>query len=80
MESATTLAAIVADVAARDGERTAISFQEHRINYAQLNGMIELAANGLAALGIGPGDRVGLMAPNIPSSSSPTTRSPGSAR
>lgn len=66
MESATTLAGIVADVAAHDGERTAIVFQEHRLDYAHLNGMIERAANGLAARGIGPGDRVGLMVPNIP--------------
>ncbi len=66
MENATTLAGIVADIAVRDGERAAIVFQEQRLDYAQLNGMIERAANGLAARGIGPGDRVGLMVPNIP--------------
>jgi long-chain acyl-CoA synthetase len=66
MATATTLAEIIADVAAQDGERTAIIFGEQRLSYAQTNGMIEQVADALAARGIAHGDRVGLMVPNIP--------------
>lgn len=64
--TAATLAELVTDVATQEGERTALIFQDHRISYAALHGLIERTANGLAARGIRPGDRVGLMAPNIP--------------
>ena len=66
MATAMTLAEIVADVAARDGERTAIIFGEQRLSYAQTNGLIERVADALAARGIARGDRVALMVPNIP--------------
>ncbi len=66
MAAATPLAELVADVAARDGERTAIIFGEQRLSYAQTNGLIEQVANALAARGIAHGDRVALMVPNIP--------------
>ena len=79
MPKASTLAGLVSDVAASNPTKTAIVFQDQPIPYAALNGMIELAANALAARGIGQGDRVAIMVPNIPSSSSPTTPSPASA-
>ena len=66
MKKATTLAGLIADVAASNPTKTAITFQDQPIPYAQLNGMIELAANALAARGIGQGDRVAIMLPNIP--------------
>ena len=66
MSKATTLAGLVADVAARNPAKTAIIFQDQPISYGQLQGMIELVANALAARGIGHGDRVALMLPNIP--------------
>jgi long-chain acyl-CoA synthetase len=66
MSKPTTLAGLVADVAARNPTKTAIIFQDQPIPYAQLHGMIELAANALAARGIGQGDRVAIMVPNIP--------------
>jgi long-chain acyl-CoA synthetase len=66
MATAATLAELVADVAARNGEKAAVTFQDQPISYAQLNGLIERVANALAARGIGHGDRVALMLPNIP--------------
>jgi long-chain acyl-CoA synthetase len=66
MPKATTLAGLVSDVAASNPTKTAIVFQDQPIPYAALNGMIELAANALAARGIGRGDRVAIMMPNIP--------------
>ena len=66
MSKATTLAGLVADVAARNPAKTAIIFQDQPISYGQLHGMIELVANALAARGIGHGDRVAIMVPNIP--------------
>lgn len=66
MAAAATLAELVADVAARDSGKTAVIFQDQPIPYAQLNGLIERVANALAARGIGHGDRVALMLPNIP--------------
>ena len=40
--------------------------QDQPISYAQLDALIERAANALAARGIGHGDRVAIMLPNIP--------------
>ena len=61
-----TLAEVVADVARRNGDKPAIIFQDQPISYAQLDALIERAANALAARGVGHGDRVGVMLPNIP--------------
>jgi len=66
MATAATLAEIVADVAAQEGDRTAIIFADQRLSYGQVHGQIELVANALAARGIGQGDRVAIMVPNIP--------------
>ncbi len=61
-----TLAEVVRDVAQRNGSKSAIIFQDNAISYAALDAAIERAANGLAARGIGHGDRVGIMLPNLP--------------
>ncbi|MDB5076015.1 MAG: AMP-dependent synthetase and ligase [Chloroflexi bacterium] len=66
MSNARTLADLVQDVAVVDGGKTAIIFQEHEISYAQLNQLIEITANALAKRGVGLGDRVCVMLPNIP--------------
>ncbi|MDP9374051.1 MAG: long-chain fatty acid--CoA ligase [Chloroflexota bacterium] len=66
MPNQQTLAELVADVAERDGAKPAIIFQDQPIGYAQLNGLIERAADALAARGVGHGDRVAIMLPNIP--------------
>ncbi|HET8629626.1 MAG TPA: long-chain fatty acid--CoA ligase [Thermomicrobiales bacterium] len=66
MSGQATLAEFVADVARRDGEKPALIFQDQPVTYAQLDALIERAADGLAARGVGHGDRVALMLPNIP--------------
>ncbi len=64
--SPTTLAELVRDVARENGTKPAIIFQDAPISYTDLDAAIERAANGLAARGIGYGDRVAIMLPNIP--------------
>src|SRR2546421_7558939 len=66
MGTAGTLAELVADVATTDPDKPAILFGDQSISYAQLNAGIERAADGLAACGVRPGDRVALMVPNCP--------------
>jgi long-chain acyl-CoA synthetase len=61
-----TLAEVARDIARRDGSRPAIIFQDNEISYAALDVAIERAANGLAARGIGHGDRIGILLPNLP--------------
>ncbi|MDQ2787937.1 MAG: long-chain fatty acid--CoA ligase [Chloroflexota bacterium] len=61
-----TLADVVRDVAQCNGSKSAIIFQGNAISYAALDTAIEQAANGLAARGIGHGDRVAIMLPNLP--------------
>src|ERR1043165_7027376 len=68
MPKASTLAGLVADVAASNPAKTAIIFQDQPIPYGHLNGMIELAANALAARGTGQGDRGAIMIPTLPQS------------
>jgi long-chain acyl-CoA synthetase len=46
--------------------KTAIVFADKRFTYAQLNTVANQVANGLAANGIGPGDKVALSCPNLP--------------
>ena len=62
MGTAGTLAELVADVATTDPDKLAIIFGDQAISYAQLNAGIERAADGLAACGVRPGDRVALRA------------------
>src|SRR5579875_3459499 len=66
MAAALTLADLIRDVAATGGAKPAIIFGDQQVTYAQLDGAIEAAANALAARGVGHGDRVALMLPNIP--------------
>ncbi len=47
-------------------DRTAVIFNDTRLSYGQLNVMANQFANGLASLGVKPGDKVALMMPNIP--------------
>jgi len=66
MSNPTTLAELVADVARRDGAKAALIFQDQPITYAALDDQIERAANALAALGVGHGNRVAIQLPNTP--------------
>jgi long-chain acyl-CoA synthetase len=60
------LASLLTDSAARDPERTAIKLDDAELTYAQLDGASAHLAGLLAQHGFQPGDRVGLMAPNVP--------------
>jgi len=50
----------------RTPENLAVIFGEHRVSYRRLIEASERLAGGLAMLGIGRGDRVALMLPNVP--------------
>ena len=52
--------------AAEDPERIAIKLDDLEINYAALNGAAATAAGFLRDRGVGAGDRVGLLMPNVP--------------
>ena len=52
--------------ARRFGTTAALSFYGRKTSYRQLNGLSNRFANGLARLGVAPGDRVAIMLPNIP--------------
>lgn len=55
------------DAAVRDhGERIAIDFLGRRWSYAQIGALVDRAAAGLQAMGVGPGVRFGLCLPNTP--------------
>jgi len=57
---------MLAAIAARHGEREAIAFEEHRITFAGLRARVDAFAAGLAALGLGKGDALGIWLPNRP--------------
>ena len=54
------------DAARRWGEREALVFQGRRWSFAQLAAEVERAAGALLALGVAPGEPVGLWLPNGP--------------
>ena len=62
------LATLVARAAARWPDRVGLTFDEtgERLSFAEIDRRTNRTANALAGLGIGPGDRVGLMLRNHP--------------
>jgi long-chain acyl-CoA synthetase len=60
------LAQIVVDSAERHAERPAIKLDDLVITYAQLDDAAARAAALLKSEGVRPGDRVGIMLPNVP--------------
>ena len=60
------LAKILTESAARDPERVALKLDDVAVTYGQLDVATALMAGVLAERGIGPGDRVGVMLPNVP--------------
>lgn len=61
-----TIGAALSDSADRYGDREAliVCHQSARLTYAELNALAERFAAGLLALGLEPGDRVGIWSPN----------------
>jgi long-chain acyl-CoA synthetase len=57
---------ILDDAVARWPGRAAIDFMGRRLSYAELGGLVDRAAAGLQALGVGPGVHVGLFMANTP--------------
>ncbi len=60
------LASLLTDTAARQPERPAIKLDDVEVTYAQLDGASAHLAGLLAERGFQPGDRVGVMLPNVP--------------
>lgn len=61
-----TLSGYVAEHARRFGERDALVFAGHGINYAQLDGQASRLARALTTLGCQRGDVLGIQLPNVP--------------
>jgi long-chain acyl-CoA synthetase len=60
------LASLLTDSAARSPERTAIKLDDAELTYAQLDGASAHVVGLLEQHGFQPGDRVGVMLPNVP--------------
>src|ERR1041385_4666375 len=60
------LAEMLIETAAEHGGRTAIKLDDLELPYAGVEGASRHAAGLLTAKGVGAGDRVGLMLPNVP--------------
>jgi long-chain acyl-CoA synthetase len=60
------LAVILEESTKRNPDKVAIIFDDFKLTYAQLNAAANQVANALVERGIKPGDRVGMMLPNVP--------------
>jgi long-chain acyl-CoA synthetase len=60
------LAQLLVDAAERDGEHAAVKLDDFETTYDQLNGATAHVAGLLREHGFEPGDRVGVMLPNLP--------------
>jgi long-chain acyl-CoA synthetase len=60
------LASVLTDSAARDGDAVAIKLDDAELTYNQLDGASAHVAGLLRSKGVEPGDRVGIMLPNVP--------------
>ena len=60
------LAAILTDTAAQHGDRVAFKLHETAVTYSALDVASARVAGLLNARGVGPGDRVAMMVPNVP--------------
>jgi long-chain acyl-CoA synthetase len=61
-----TLAHNLTETARRQGDRPAVRLDDHVLTYAELLSATQRVAGLLRAHGVGPGDRVGLVLPNVP--------------
>ena len=60
------LAGILTETASKHGERTAFKLDDVELTYALLDESSARVAALLKSKGVEPGDRVGLMLPNLP--------------
>jgi long-chain acyl-CoA synthetase len=60
------LATILTETAERNGDKTAFKLDDVELNYSMLNEGSARVAGLLKSKGLEPGDRVGLMMPNVP--------------
>jgi long-chain acyl-CoA synthetase len=60
------LATLLTESAARDGDHIAIKLDDTEVSYALLDEGSKRVAGILREKGVGPGDRVGIMLPNVP--------------
>jgi long-chain acyl-CoA synthetase len=60
------LSTVLAQAAAEHGERPAVRLDDLVLSYSQLHDAAGRAATLLSSLGVAPGDRVGVMLPNVP--------------
>src|ERR671931_560960 len=60
------LVTILTETAERHGDRTAVKLDDTELTYSALEGATAHMAGLLRAKGIEPGDRVGIMLPNVP--------------
>jgi len=61
-----TVGQVLADAARRNGERTAVLFEDRRYSYAEMDRLTDRLANGLLAAGIAKGTHVALLMDNKP--------------
>jgi long-chain acyl-CoA synthetase len=62
----TNLASMLTETVAEHGDRPALKLDDTEIAYAVLDQGCAYVAGLLAGLGVGPGDRVGIVLPNVP--------------
>src|SRR5919198_5469746 len=60
------LATILTDTASAHGDETAFKLDDVELSYSMLDGATAHVAGLLRGKGLEPGDRVGLMLPNVP--------------
>ena len=60
------LARLLTDAVAAHGHRPAVRLDDRTLTYAELDDAVGRCAGLLRAAGVGPGDRVGVMLPNVP--------------
>lgn len=60
------LAILLEDSAREVPDHTAVIFNDRKLSYAAVNAAANQVANGLASIGIRPGDKVALTCPNLP--------------
>jgi long-chain acyl-CoA synthetase len=60
------LASVLTESARRDGDAVAIKLDDAELTYSQLDGASAHVAGLLKSKGVEPGDRVGIMLPNVP--------------